>query len=99
MGLLNHFRSRSKVTAEEEKLNGHYNYTVLPVAGADYTAKLPPKVLKRIFEFVCPHTLDKSYEPQENVNVGETCMLCGLRDLAHCAAVRRSWYHPAQELL
>lgn len=98
MGLLKHLRSHSKLTGEE-KQNGQCNFAVQPVAGADYITKLPTKVLKHIFEFVCPHTLDKSYEVQERVDVGDGCMLCDLRDLAHCAAVRRSWYQPAQEQL
>ena len=99
MGLLKHFRSRTKLTAEGNQ-NDPFNYPVQPaIPGRDYITVLPPKVLKIIFEFICPHTLEKSYEAGERADVGDGCMLCDLRDLAHCAAVSRSWYRPAQELL
>lgn len=98
MGLLKQFRSRSKLAAEE-KQNGQYNYPVQPVAGRDHITRLPTEVLKRIFEFVCPHTIEKSYESSDRVDIGDGCMLCDLRDLARCAAVGRCWYQPAQEQL
>jgi hypothetical protein len=99
MGLLKHFRSRSKLkTDEKPNGNGHVYYPGAAM-GRDYTARLPPKVLKNIFEFVCPHTLDHSYEVSEHAEIADGCMLCDLRDLAHCAQVRRDWYQSAQELL
>jgi len=95
MGLLNHFRSRSRLTAESARVD----YSVQPVVGRDYIARLPPKLVQYVFEFVCPHSVDKGYDVSEKADVGDGCMLCDLRDLAHCAAVRSSWYRLAQQLL
>jgi hypothetical protein len=102
MGLLKHFRSRSKLKNEEKangKTNGHVYYPAVVAPGRDYIGRLPPKVLRQIFEYVCPHTLDQSYVPSEKAEVGDGCMLCDLRDLANCAKARRGWYQTAQELL
>jgi hypothetical protein len=98
MGLLKHFRSRSKLKTEDTS-NGQVRHPPLPTQGRDCIARLPPKVLKKIFEYVCPHTLDRSYEASEKAEVGDGCMLCDLRDLARCAQTRRGWYQLAQELL
>jgi hypothetical protein len=95
MGLLNHFRSRSRLAAESTRVD----YSVQPVAGRDYIARLPPRLIQYILEVVCPHTLDKSYDVSEKADVGDGCMLCDLRDLARCAAVRSSWYRLAQQQL
>ncbi|KAK0659449.1 hypothetical protein QBC41DRAFT_47330 [Cercophora samala] len=57
-------------------------------------ARLPEGVLHRIFGLVCPHATDDSYETFEgsSIVVGEErCMLCDMRDLAHCVAVNRRW--------
>jgi hypothetical protein len=106
MGLLKHFRSRSKLKTDEKangkvngKANGQVYYPAAVAPGRDYIGRLPPKVLKQIFEYICPHTLDQSYEASEKVEVGDGCMLCDLRDLANCAKARRGWYQIAQELL
>jgi hypothetical protein len=98
MGLLKHFRSRSKLKTEE-KSNGQVYYPASPAPARDYIGRLPPKVVKKIFEYVCPHTLDQSYEASEKAEVSDGCMLCDLRDLARCAQTRRGWYQIAQELL
>jgi hypothetical protein len=95
MGLLKQFRSRSRLVAESARID----YSVQPVTGRDYIARLPPRLVQVIFEFACPHTLDKGYDVSEKADVGDGCMLCDLRDLAHCAAVRRSWYRLAQQQL
>ncbi|KAL1865993.1 hypothetical protein VTK73DRAFT_4935 [Phialemonium thermophilum] len=60
---------------------------------------LPPPVLQRLFTFLCPHVLDETYETCEQSSVEESCMLCGLRDLAHCVAVCRRWRPEATKLL
>lgn len=60
-------------------------------ASAQLLAMLPPDVLERIFVFVCPHARDESYETCEGSTSESGCMLCDLRDLAHCAQVSRSW--------
>jgi hypothetical protein len=54
-------------------------------------AHLPSRVLQRIFAFVCPHACDESYETCEDSASDAACMLCDLRDLAHCTRVSKSW--------
>ena len=58
---------------------------------ADLLASLPIPVLERIFTLVCPHSRDESYEPCESSVNESGCMLCDLRDLAHCVQVCRAW--------
>jgi hypothetical protein len=58
---------------------------------ADFSTKLSDSILQRIFSFVCPHVEDESYESCEQSAVEDTCMLCDLRDLAHCAQVTKKW--------
>ncbi|KAI5308796.1 hypothetical protein KEM55_004845, partial [Ascosphaera atra] len=48
---------------------------------------------------VCPHTQDESYASSEESMPEDACMLCDLRDLAHCALVCRSWAEAANSLL
>jgi hypothetical protein len=64
-------------------------------------AHLPPKVLERIFAFVCPHALDESYETCEGSasSSDSVCMLCDLRDVAHCVQVCRAWRPSAVKVL
>lgn len=104
MGLLKHFRSANKLKENgAEKLNGKSNGDVFypgAHAGRDYISRCPPKVLTKIFEYVCPHALDKTYEACEDTNLDDDgCPLCDMRDLSHCARTRRDWYRPATELL
>ncbi|RSL83406.1 hypothetical protein CEP51_004546 [Fusarium floridanum] len=73
-----------------------------PTRGSAYLlAHLPPNVLHRIFPFVCPHARDESYETCEGSASASdsTCMLCDLRDLAHCAQVCRVWRQNAVKVL
>lgn len=107
MGFLKHLRSRSNLK-DKSKNHGHgpqahvytSNHPLPPLyRGRDCTEQLPDKILRRIFEFVCPHTADDSYETSEKSMIGDGCMLCDLRDLASCAQVRRRWYGVAQGLL
>lgn len=101
MGLLKHFRSRSKLAKEQEKATtGAVYFPKIGGTAHDYISTLPPKVLTRIFGYVCPHTADRSYEVSELAAVNtDACMLCDLRDLSHCSQTRRDWYRPAQQLL
>lgn len=108
MGLLKHFRSRSKLNEKDAShtngvngynANGNGNGCYYQRAGADYVSKLPDNVLKNIFSYACPHLLDETFDTSERSEVGDGCMLCNLRDLANCARVRRNWYQPVQELL
>jgi hypothetical protein len=65
----------------------------------DVTAKLPPKVLEIIFQFLCPHSQDETYETCEQSAIEDACMLCDLRDLAHCALTCRRWRKIAVNIL
>jgi F-box domain len=67
-----------------------------PPVSSRLLAQLPGALLERIFSFVCPHTQDESCEQSA---VEDTCMLCDLRDLAHCAQVSRQWRFHATNLL
>lgn len=58
----------------------------------------PDNVLARIFAFVCPHSQDRSYEKCEDSTFGD-CMLCDMRDLAHCVQVCRRWRPVAEQVL
>lgn len=60
-------------------------------ASAMKLANLPAPILDRIFTFVCPHSKDTSYETCEASSIEDACMLCDLRDLAHCLAVCKRW--------
>ena len=78
---------------------GH-GYTRAPSrASAWLLEQLPDPVLERIFAFVCPHTQDETYETQEQSSVEDACMLCDLRDLAHCVQVSRRWRKAAVRVL
>lgn len=65
----------------------------------DPTRNLPETVLTRIFALVCPHAVDSSYEKSEESMTEDGCMLCDMRDLAHCALVCKRWNPVATELL
>ncbi|CAK7209269.1 hypothetical protein SEUCBS140593_000440 [Sporothrix eucalyptigena] len=67
-------------------------------ASARLLSSLPETVLARIFTFVCPHSQDRTYEKCEDSSFGEGCMLCDMRDLAHCAQVCRRW-RPVAEII
>ncbi|KAJ6185328.1 hypothetical protein N7519_006629 [Penicillium mononematosum] len=68
------------------------------VSGRDYTQQLPRPVLTRIFSFVCPHTVDNTYGTSEE-SASDGCMLCDMRDLAHCTLVNKRWFLNARALL
>ncbi|KAG9236704.1 hypothetical protein BJ875DRAFT_371491 [Amylocarpus encephaloides] len=62
-------------------------------------AKFPQRVLECIFAQVCPHARDETYESCEQAAADDTCMLCDLRDLSHCAQVSRRWRTAATAVL
>jgi hypothetical protein len=108
MGFLKHFRSRSRLKQQDSPPRApdlsKYPQSPKPVRyayghGPDYTSRLPPKVLANIFSYICPHTLDFTYDPCEQSQIGDGCMLCDLRDLSNCARVCRRWYASAQQAL
>ncbi|KAK7456208.1 hypothetical protein CaCOL14_004250 [Colletotrichum acutatum] len=68
-------------------------------ASAALFQSLPKEILPRIFSFVCPHTQDETYETCETSAIFDACMLCDLRDLAHCARVCWKWNQAANALL
>ena len=70
-----------------------------PRARGSSIAKLPDKVLERIFTFVCPHSQDETYETCEQSSLDDCCPLCDTRDLAHCARVSRKWRNMAVRVL
>lgn len=103
MGFLKYFRSKSKLKNSSPQpapsYDSSYPIPSRPRYGHDLTQRLPDRVLENIFTFVCPHTLDQSYEASEKSQIGDGCMLCDLRDLSKCAQVCRNWYGIAQRLL
>lgn len=103
MGLLKHFRSRSRLKQDSPPRPNYANYPPSPQAprrnGPNLTQRLPDKVLANIFSYVCPHTQDYTYEPCEQSQIGDGCMLCDLRDLSRCAMTCRKWYATAQQQL
>ncbi|KAK4542231.1 hypothetical protein LTR36_006884 [Oleoguttula mirabilis] len=100
MGLLKHFRSKSRLHSGPQSPTA-YSHTSPPARyhGRDCTQRLPEKVLDNIFAYVCPHSQDQTYEASERSQIGDGCMLCDLRDLAKCAQVCRKWYGVAQRML
>ncbi|RDW92861.1 F-box domain protein [Aspergillus mulundensis] len=104
MGLLSRLRGRSKsqsragnAASYDLRMNG--DVPPLPSWLGDLTKQLPDPVLARIFSFVCPHAADNSYDTSEESMTEDGCMLCDMRDLAHCALVSRRWYPIARSLL
>ncbi|KAM0246622.1 hypothetical protein ACHAQJ_010146 [Trichoderma viride] len=65
------------------------------VRSSQLVSILPANVLERIFAFVCPHARDKTYDACEESGNDDGCMLCDLRDLAHCSQVNRAWHEAA----
>ncbi len=68
-------------------------------ASARALARLPDRVLGRIFALICPHSRDETYSSCEESGLSDACMLCDARDLAHCALVCRQWYEIAESVL
>lgn len=92
----------------DDDYNNNYNYGELNGLRRLYSptrtsaarlAALPAPVLERIFAFVCPHTQDSTYESQEQSSIEDACMLCDLRDLAHCIQVCKKWRATAVKVL
>ncbi|KAE8356688.1 hypothetical protein BDV28DRAFT_83407 [Aspergillus coremiiformis] len=106
MGFLSRFRKRSKNHSHAESAVCYEHLRTCrdvdspsPVKGPDYTKQLPQRVLIRIFSFVCPHAEDNSYDTSEESMTKDGCMLCDMRDLAHCALVCKRWSLDADDLL
>lgn len=97
MGLLDKLRARPRHSA-----GAATEFQTPPrsktIPGRDYSRKLSRPVLAYIFALVCPHTVDESYETSEE-SMTDGCMLCDMRDLAHCAQVCKRWFIEARALL
>jgi hypothetical protein len=104
--LFNRHRRRSKshscagnaASYEHLRISPDHSVPPVPTLRRDYTKILPP-VLARIFAFVCSHAADSSYATLEESMTQDGCMLCDMRDLAHCAVVCKRWYLAAQSIL
>ena len=93
-------RSLSKLkskTTEAQTYGQHVQPLHRPWSEA--ATQLPVEVLNLIFRFLCPHTKDESYVAAEASLLEKSCMLCDMRDLAHCISVTRSWKKAAQGVL
>lgn len=95
------FRRKDKKRSNDLDSGAGGRYYGIPPTyqSAQLVAQLPPRVLQRIFAFVCPHACDESYETCEASASDGGCMLCDLRDLAHCVAVSRKWRQNAVPVL
>jgi hypothetical protein len=103
MRLLGHRRSRSKLKNQPPEAAIYApprrDVRISYQSISNVAAKLPLRVLQRIFTFVCPHVQDETYTTSEESMIENGCMLCDLRDLASCGRVCRLWFNSAQNLL
>ena len=102
MRFLTHIRSKSKLkNAPPEASTYAYQdpSSSKRCGGGSPTSKLPSQVLGEIFAHVCPHVRDDTYIKLEDSMQDGDCMLCDLRDLAHCTLVNRQWADDGQKLL
>ncbi|KAF2021122.1 F-box domain-containing protein [Aaosphaeria arxii CBS 175.79] len=97
MGFMKRFR-RQKSPKNKDFFPRNDYHSVAAYHGPDCTPRLNDKILRRIFEEVCPHSMDESLDSSEDSG-NEGCMTCDMRDLAHCALVKRQWYSVAAGLL
>jgi hypothetical protein len=99
MGLFDKLRARPRRSAgHATEASPSNSPRPLRATGRDYTRKLPRPVLAYIFALTCPHTLDESYDTSEE-SMSDGCMLCDMRDLAHCAQVCKRWFIEGRALL
>ena len=99
-------RSKSKLKNNIDEAQVYHHYVPEPSTtyrrggGPNPTAKLPVKLLSEILSYVCPHTQDDTYDTCEDSMLdGGGCMLCDMRDLAHCGIVSRQWAEATQRCL
>lgn len=83
---------KEKGSKTTESIGRFQDLYIPPYFGPDMSQYLPPQILERIFQEVCPHSRDDSYNTSETQLEYEACMLCDLRDLANCSKVKRQWY-------
>lgn len=97
MGFMKRFRRQKSPKHKEARLRDDF-YAPAAYHGPDCTQRLDDKILRRIFEEVCPHAADESFDSSEDSG-NDGCMTCDMRDLAHCALTKRQWYGVAAGLL
>ncbi|KAF2743210.1 F-box domain-containing protein [Sporormia fimetaria CBS 119925] len=97
MGFMKRFRRHKTPKQEKGVLQRDFSFPQ-NYNGPDRTAGLDDKILRRIFEYVCPHCADETLNSSEESG-GDGCMSCDMRDLAHCALTKRQWYSVAAGLL
>ena len=99
MGFFKRFkRLKSPKKTSPPARNDFYSPVIQAYNGPDQTPRLPDKLIRRIFEEVCPHAADESLVGSEDSG-NDGCMSCDMRDLAHCALTKRQWYGIAAGLL
>jgi hypothetical protein len=99
MGFLKRFRRQKSPKHKEGRLREDFTFPPAPAyQGPDCTSRLDDKILRRIFEYVCPHSTDETFDSSEDSG-NDGCMSCDMRDLAHCALTKRQWYSVAAGLL
>ena len=100
MGFMKRFR-RQKSSKDKGVLHRSFTFPAAAAGsynGPDCTPRLGDHILRRIFEEVCPHTADETFDGNE-ASGNDGCMTCDMRDLAHCALAKRQWYGVAAGLL
>jgi hypothetical protein len=100
-GARNRFGSEGKASkCDLTSTSRSYQKDLIPSPPeSNYTARLSSRLLAAIFANVCPHSQDASYKSSEESMTDGGCMLCDMRDLAHCAVVCKRWSVVAQRLL
>lgn len=91
-------RHKSPKKSASQPRTDFYSPATYPYHGPDQTPRLPDKILRRIFDQVCPHSADETLDGSEDSG-HDGCMSCDMRDLAHCALTKRQWYGVAAGLL
>lgn len=104
MKLLSHIRSKSRQkstddTASYSPYGPPQSHTSIGLARTHPLARFSVALLETVFDYVCPHSRDDCYTSCEESMVDGGCMLCDMRDLAHCAGVSKRWSEAAQHLL
>lgn len=95
------FKKKNKKARTQEDLRAAQSFPQhrTPPVSSQTLARLPTSLLERMFAFVCPHAKDETYESCEDSAAEDTCMLCDLRDLSHCAQVSMRWRAAAVNVL
>jgi len=92
-------RKKNKSVAKDGERSLPRPYNAIETVPVSHIPSLPGPILERIFSFVCPHTQDNTYDTCEDSAIEDTCMLCDLRDLSHCAQVSQKWRAEAIKVL